>query len=149
MAKTYFGFAVADGMFSGDAVVTRRILDAAGAKSLIEAAKAAGSFESAINASHVPTVEAMASRFGLEVEVPAIPPKIVLGEGDAFVVMSVRGLARLEGRTQYTEDEIAKATFTFAIWQVLGHTTYEVWAPDAIPYESSDKPGYGIYRVIQ
>ena len=43
-----------------------------------------------------------------------------IGQGDAVLVMGVRGLPRLEGdRHHYTEDEVAKATFKFTVYSVV------------------------------
>lgn len=34
----------------------------------------------------------MKSRYGIEVEIPEIPPRVSLGPGDSIIVMAVRGL---------------------------------------------------------
>jgi len=58
----------------------------------------------------------MRSRYGFDVPVPEKAPFANLQTGDSLVVMGVRGLPRLEGRHEYTEEEIASATFTFSVW---------------------------------
>lgn len=74
--------------------------------------------ESCCNPSHKATIDAMKARFGIDVPIPETPPRVVLGSGDSVIVMGVRGLPRLTDRHEYTEDEIASATFTFAMYTV-------------------------------
>jgi hypothetical protein len=51
--------------------------------------------------------------------VPERAPLVALKLGDEVIVMSVRGLTRLEeNRHEYTEEEIAKATSTFGLWTI-------------------------------
>ena len=72
-----------------------------------------------LNPSHSATISAMKSRFGIDVEIPSSPPRVNLFVGDQLVVMSVRGLPRLTDRHEYTEDEIASASFSFAFWEIV------------------------------
>lgn len=39
-------------------------------------------------------------------------------QGDCEIVMGVRGLPRLTDRHEYTDEEIAEATFSFSIYTV-------------------------------
>lgn len=115
--KVYFGFAVADGMFRGQAVLRRSEISAEAAKAAVEEAASGGWLVSAVNAGHVPTIAAMRSRYVIDVPVPEKAPHVTLERGDALIVMSVRGLPRLQdGRHEYTEEEVASATFSFAKW---------------------------------
>ena len=109
---TYFGFAVADSMFPATCNVNRRPVTADAVKADLEGAIMA------INPSHVPTIEAAKKRFGFTIEVPEKAPVVTLKSGDKVIVMSARGLPRLEGRHEYTEEEIAGATFAFGEWTV-------------------------------
>lgn len=111
--KIYFGFALADSMFAGNCTITRRVLSVEEIKALV-----AQGVESCCNPSHKATIDAMRSRFGINVSIPETPPRVVLGSGDSVIVMGVRGLPRLTDRHEYTEDEIASATFTFAMYTV-------------------------------
>jgi hypothetical protein len=111
--KTYFGFALADGMFVGDCTIFRRVLTVDMVKDLV-----AQGVESCCNPSHKSTIEAMRSRFGIDVSIPEAPPRVVLNSGDSVIVMGVRGLPRLTDRHEYTEDEIASATFNFSMYTV-------------------------------
>ena len=107
--KTYFGFALADSMFGGDCLIMRHTLSVEQVRTRV-----AQGIESCCNPSHRATIDAMRARFGIEIKIPEIPPRVSLSLGDAVIVMGVRGLPRLTDRHEYTEDEIAKASFVFA-----------------------------------
>lgn len=113
MKKVFFGFALADGMFSGDVTIVRKTLTVEAVKELITAG-----VESCCNPSHTSTIEVAKSRFGLEVTIPETPPRVALGVGDSVLVMGVRGLPRLTDRHEYTKEEIASATFSFSRYSV-------------------------------
>lgn len=116
MSKTYFAFAVADGMFSGEVVDLRReTIDVERVREFV----AAGVIP-ALNPAHASTIAAMRARFGLDVQIPERAPLVTLGEGDSLIVMSVRGLPRREGVAEYSDAEIAAATFVFSLWTVRG-----------------------------
>lgn len=110
---TYFGFAIADGMFPSECEVTRKALTVEEVRGLIPNAVMC------LNTSHAPTIEAAIHRFQLPITVPPAPPKVTLSKGDTVIVMSVRGLPRLEGRHEYTESEIQGAAFVFGLWTVV------------------------------
>jgi hypothetical protein len=110
MSKVYFGFALADSMFS-DGLITRRTLSTDEVKTLVQAGVV-----SCCNPSHQATITAMQSRFNLEVAIPATPPRVSLQDGDSVIVMGVRGLPRLTDRHEYTESEVAGATFVFSLY---------------------------------
>lgn len=111
MAK-YFGFALADSMFNGDCIITRRSLSVDDVKAMEQ------EFTPCLNPSHQATIDAMRQRFGIEVAIPEQPPRVILNSGDSVVVMGVRGLPRLTDRHEYTEEEIAGATFSFSMYTV-------------------------------
>lgn len=114
MAKTYFGFAVADGMFPSNCSVTRRPLSVEEVRDLLQQ-----EYISCCNPSHAATIAAARTRYGLNISVPEKAPHVALKVGDKVAVMSVRGLPRLsESRHEYTEEEIEKATFAFGLWTV-------------------------------
>jgi hypothetical protein len=110
----YFGFALADSMFAGNCTIVRTALTAEEVKAM------AGEFTPCLNPSHKATIDAMHSRFDIDVEIPAQPPRVSVGVGDSVVVMGVRGLPRLTDRHEYTEEEIASATFSFSEYKVVG-----------------------------
>lgn len=113
--KIYFGFALADSMFTGDCSVRRRRLPI----ELVREYVAAGVI-SCLNPSHEATIAAMRSRFGLEVDIPATPPHVMLQYGDSMLVMGVRGLPRMTDRHEYSNEEVAQATFEFHEYTVIG-----------------------------
>lgn len=108
----YFGFALADSMFTGDCTIRRRALTVEEVKEMVK------EFVPCLNPSHQATIDAMRARFNIDVTIPDQPPRVVLGAGDSVVVMGVRGLPRLTDRHEYTADEIAAATFAFTEYTV-------------------------------
>ena len=117
MSKTYFGFALADGMFAGvgECTITRRPMEVSEVREMAEA----GVFTPCLNPSHKATIDAMHQRFGIYVPIPERAPFASLTRGDSVVVMGVRGLPRLTDRHEYTEEEIASATFSFSVYTVV------------------------------
>ncbi len=113
MKKTYFGFALADGMFCGNCTIARRELSVEEVLGLV-----GRGVESCCNPSHKATIDAMRARFSIGVPIPETPPRVSLGVGDSVIVMGVRGLPRLTDRHEYTADEIEKATFSFSVYTV-------------------------------
>ena len=109
---TYFGFALADSMFTGNCQISRVELGIVSAKVVVRDAVAC------LNPSHAATIAAMRERFGIEIAIPESPPKVSLGSGDAILVMGVRGLPRLTDRHEYTHAEIESATFSFALYRI-------------------------------
>ena len=110
---TYFGFALADSMFNGDCTIVRKTLTADKVKAM------AGELTPCLNPSHKATIDAMRARFDIDVEIPEQPPRVSVGVGDSVVVMGVRGLPRLTDRHEYTEEEIATASFSFSEYTVV------------------------------
>lgn len=111
--KRYFGFALADSMFVGNCKIIRVESSAEWVKGAVEYGA-----ESCCNPSHAATIAAMRKRFGIDVAIPETPPRVVLEPGDQVIVMGVRGLPRLTDRHEYSKEEIAKATFSFAVYTV-------------------------------
>lgn len=115
MKKIFFGFAIADSMFPGNCSVTRQAISVDEAKEKIEAGVIP-----CLNPLHQATITAAEKSFGIVVEIPEKAPQVALEKEDSVIVMSVRGLPRLqENRHEYTEAEIASATFTFGLWTVV------------------------------
>lgn len=114
MSKKYFGFALADSMFTGDVIISRRVLTPEQVREMARD----GILTPCLNPSHQATISAMRSRFGIDVEIPEKAPQVALKNGDSVVVMGVRGLLRLTDRHEYTAEEIASATFSFSEYTV-------------------------------
>lgn len=110
----YFGFAIADNMFPSRCTAERRPATLKEVKAMLE-----GPYVCACNPSHDATIEVARKRYGLNVFVPTKAARVNLLPGDRFFVMSVRGLPRLEGRHEYSEEEVAGASFEFARWAVI------------------------------
>lgn len=105
---TFFGFAFSATMLpSGDVSMRKRDLD------ISEVRDRLPTCELCLNPSHVATISAARTRFGLDVQIPARPARISLASGDSVIVMQVVGLPRLTDRHEYTDEEIATATFSF------------------------------------
>lgn len=114
---TFFGFALADSMFANySGLIARKVISPDEVREMAEA----GALTPCLNPSHSSTIDAMRRRYGIDVAIPATPPRVELHRGDAVVVMGVRGLPRLTDRHEYTEEEIASATFQFSEYTVLG-----------------------------
>lgn len=111
---TYFGFAIADGMFPQRCNVRRQRLSSAEVVQRLEK----GDVISCLNPSHKPTIDAAIKVFRLPISVPEKAPIVSLYPGDSVIVMSARGLPRLEGRHEYTDEEICQASFAFGEWIV-------------------------------
>jgi hypothetical protein len=109
----FFGFALADSMFNGSCTIVRRQLTIDEVK-----AKVVAGVASCCNPSHQATIDAMRARFGLNVDIPQTPPRVSLNSGDSVIVMGVRGLPRLTDRHEYTDAEVAGATFVFSEYTV-------------------------------
>lgn len=107
----YFGFALADSMLT-DGTIVRKTLDADYARYLLDNHE----ITVCLNPSHVATINAMKARYGIDVEIPVTPPQVKMESGDSLIVMGVRGLPRLTDRHEYTEEEIANATFSFTLY---------------------------------
>lgn len=111
--KTYFGFGIAPSMFPSNCIITKHELSVEQAKDFI-----AAGVVSCLNPSHKASIEVMKSRFGVCVEIPTTAPSVKLQHGDRLVVMGVSGLPRLEGRHEYTPEEVSGAKFTFSVFAV-------------------------------
>lgn len=100
-------------MFGGEVDIHRKPLTPDEVKNLI-----GEGVESCCNPSHQATINAMAERFGMVVNIPTTPPTVSLHSGDSVIIMGVRGLPRLTDRHEYTPEEISSATFSFSIYSV-------------------------------
>ncbi len=134
----FFGFALSDSMFQGDCVIRRKALTADEVKAMAEA----GELLPCLNPSHRATIDAMQARYGIDIAIPETPPRVSIGVGDSVVVMGVRGLPRLTDRHEYSEEEIASATFSFSEYAVLEGTVYvvlqhEYWGVGEMPNSAS------------
>ena len=115
MGKIYFAFAISDSMLDATKEYLLKRTPVG-----VEEIKGLSTVESALNPSHVATIDAMGRRFGIAtVAIPQKAVNIRLDKADVLYLMTVRGLPRLEGTRQYTAEEIEKAEFTFSKYEVL------------------------------
>ena len=123
MATLYFGFGLSDGMFNGDLNIRRKDLkdDGGYADYLLRNPQAvfADQVGICLNPAHKATIDAMVAKYGISgIEIPDEAVQIKMQPGDSLLVMSPRGLPRLVDRHEYTDAEVANATFNFAVWTV-------------------------------
>lgn len=111
----FFGFAMSDSMFPEFCEARREFISVAEIRAMV----AAEMLTPCVNPSHVATLDIMRSRFEIDIQVPKTAPKVKLEKGDGLVVMTVTGLPRLEGRHEYTKEEIDGASFKFGYWRVI------------------------------
>lgn len=111
--KTYFGFGIAPSMFPTTCTIGKCELSVEQVRDTV----AAGIIP-CLNPSHKATIEVMETRFGLHVEIPAKAPSVLLDAGESLVVLTATGLPRLEGRHEYTPEEVEGAKFSFALFTV-------------------------------
>lgn len=111
--KTFFGFGIAPSMFPTTCTIRKETLSVEQAKGII-----AEGVVSCLNPSHKASIDVMESRFGVNVEIPTKAPSVSLQNGDRLVVMGVSGLPRLEGRHEYTQEEVDGAKFAFSLFIV-------------------------------
>lgn len=117
MAKVFFGFGIADNMFgSFEGAIQRTLLTVDAAKEILSQ----DGLNVCLNPSHALTINAMNQRFGIYLPIPEKAPLASLATGDTLIVMGVRGLPRLEGRHEYTEEEISGAVFSFSSYTLVG-----------------------------
>ena len=116
VVKTYFGFGIADSMFpEGSCDIVRESLSPELVKFVIDE----GGVIPCLNPSHKLTIDAMRTRFGINIPIPEKAPVVKLERGDRLLVMGVSGLPRLEGRHEYTAEEIEAAQFRFGSYTIM------------------------------
>lgn len=113
--RTFFGFAVSDSMFprSAECMIRRREIDVDAVRDVV-----GDGVIPCLNPSYKATIDAMRTRFGIDVPIPETPPRVELADGDRMIVMGVRGLPRLTDRHEYTAKEIAGAEFRFSEYRI-------------------------------
>ena len=111
--KTYFGFGIAPSMFPQACTIRKETLTVEQAREVI-----AGGVVSCLNPSHKSSIDVMQTRFGISVEIPPKAPSVLVQVGERVLVLGVGGLPRLEGRHEYTSEEVANAKFALALFTV-------------------------------
>lgn len=106
---TYFGYAT----IPDNAEIRKRKLEIEEVKNLIQNAVPC------IDPKHSAIIELMTKRLGIALDIPTNPPAVNFQEGDALIVMSVRGLPRLTGKQRYSHDEAENASFKFSEYKII------------------------------
>lgn len=103
-------------MFSGDVLISRRVLTEEDVRKRIECEKILYCF----NSSHVDSVEALRKRFEIGT-LPENPPKIKLRRGNSIIVCTACFKRRLKEGDRYSEEEKNSVKFKFTEYIVLKH----------------------------
>lgn len=98
-------------MFNGRALIQREPLTEHDLRSILS-----GGVISCLNKSHPATLRALKTRCKIDLPIPEFPPRISLEIGDSIVLITLRGLPRHTKSYQYTDGEVARATFSFSRW---------------------------------
>jgi len=117
-SKVYFSFAIADSMFDNFSLISKYSLTIEEVHEILENEHAEYDVVSCVNPSHTATISAMKQKYNIVMPIPDKAPIVHLEKNDDIVVMSVRGLPRMEGRHEYTVEEIESAEFAFSIYHV-------------------------------
>lgn len=114
MTRIYAGFNIADSMFDGNCTISRRVIGSEEFQSLM-----GSNVVPIFNHSHEATVRALKQRFNLILEIPQKPPRIILKKGDILLTVTLRGLPRHTVSYNYTDEEVSRATFIFAVYRIV------------------------------
>ncbi len=114
MAKTVVGLAMSSTMFEGDVIISRKVISADQAKEIISSREIVSCF----NRSHETTIEALRTRFEIEVEIPEVAPKVTLMPGDTLIVLSARFSRRLNEGERFSIEEVNSANFEFVEYTI-------------------------------
>ena len=114
---TYVNNAIADAMFidlANEATLTRRPITPHEATAII-----AEGVVTAFNPSHATTTTLVERRTGVAIPVAQTARRIKLGIGDRVLVVTMDGPLPRATR-EWSEEEIKKMNFSFALWTVVG-----------------------------
>lgn len=113
--KIYFGFGIADSMFPSVCSLTKSRLTVEDVKRILNTSE---NVVPCLNPSHKETIRVMTEKFGINIPIPEKAPVVKLEHKDFLIVMAVSGLPRLEGRHEYTTEEIDSCRFNFSMYVV-------------------------------
>ena len=121
---TFFGFGISPNMLPSSMILCDEVT-ASEAKTVIEAARAEGNLVSCLNPSHTATIAVCEAKFGISVEIPNEAPRVALQPGDILITLTPSGLPRLEGRHEYTQEEVETAVMQFKIFRVYARPEFQ------------------------
>lgn len=112
MTTTYLSLAISDTMFPANATLAKQALQPGDVPShLINVV-------SALNPGHATTIDAIKRRYGFELPVPPIAPKVALVHGDNLLVIQAQFKRRLAEGERYSDEEVAAAPIGFSLYTV-------------------------------
>ena len=78
-----------------------------------------GECHNVANPNHWNTLRAISKKLGVDVETTAKGGRIELRPGDQVLVAQINGLPPTRETREYTEEEVAKCTFSFRMFSLL------------------------------
>jgi hypothetical protein len=122
--SVFFGFGLSPNMLTSSMILCDEAT-ALQAKAVIEAARAEDNLVSCLNPSHTATIAVCEAKFGISVEIPNKAPQVALQPGDVLITLTPSGLPRLEGRHEYTQEEVETAVMQFKIFRVYARPDFQ------------------------
>ena len=123
MINYYFALdiEVSDSIFPAFSTIVKSEVSAHKAKCVIPRSRVF------INRSHNGIIAALKERFDIAVEIPEVQPAMTLVQGDALIILRVRGLPILTGDSEAllqadrspTKEQIESAIFEFSMYEII------------------------------
>lgn len=110
---TFISLAVSATMFPENGVISMVALDPEDMQEVL----ANESIVSALNPSHITTIDAIRRRFGIELPIPERAPKVLLQDGDCVVIIQAQ-LPRLAEGEVHSDETVFQAPISFRRWTV-------------------------------
>jgi hypothetical protein len=116
---TFISLAISDTMFPDEASMSKVSIDAERVKKIIDNK----SVVSALNPSHLSTIDVIKRRFDIDLPLPVlapgeIAPKVALQSGDQLLVLQAQLPRLAEGEKRHSMDTVEKAAIKFSLWKV-------------------------------
>jgi len=115
MINYYFGLdiEVSDSIFPAFSTIVKSEVSAHKVRCIIPRSRIC------INRSHNGIIAALKERFDIAVEIPEVQPPMTLVQGDALIILRVRGTAILTGDSSPTKEQIESAIFEFSMYEII------------------------------
>lgn len=113
MAKTFISLAVSATMFPESGSIAMAPLNPEQVKEIL----ATESVESALNPSHVTTIDLIRRKFDIDLPIPDKAPKVLLGTGDSVIILQA-ALPRLAEGEKHNDETVNNAKISFRKWTV-------------------------------
>ncbi len=109
---TYLSLAISDTMFPANATLSKTALQPKDVSVYLT------DIVSALNPGHATTIDAIKRRYGFDLPIPTIAPKVALVHGDALLVIQAQFKRRLAEGERYSDEEVAAAPIAFSLYTV-------------------------------